>query len=87
MLEKSRSGTRSDDRSSSMSPMSWKRYAASISCQTDGGNCQHKQLSAVTCSKGAIAQSRPLFMQISPLCHSLRKPPEEQKQSGHDKIE
>ncbi len=37
MEEKSRSGTRSDDRSSSMSPMSWKRYAASMSCA-----CMHQ---------------------------------------------
>ena len=33
MLEKSRSGTSSEDRSSSRSPMSWKRYAASMSCR------------------------------------------------------
>ena len=37
MEEKSKSGTRSDDRSSSMSPMSWKRYAASMSCA-----CMHQ---------------------------------------------
>lgn len=32
MLAKLRSGTSRLDRSSSMSPMSWKRYAASMSC-------------------------------------------------------
>ena len=33
---KSRSGTSSEERSSSMSPMSWKRYAASMSCRGTG---------------------------------------------------